>query len=125
MEIISDSPLTIFDVSHNPEGIAATLSALKKINNGTLHILYGSSADKELDKIVGLFPKDCKLYLTTFRNERSLTIDQLQRINSKMNLNSPIFDNPKGALSEIQSSANKEDTILVFGSFFLISDFFA
>lgn len=124
MEIISDSPLTIFDVSHNPEGITATLSALKKINNGTLHILYGSSADKDVEKIIESFPKDSKLYLTTFRNERSLTKDQLEDINSKMDLNSPIFNNPKIALSEIQSSANKEDTIIVFGSFFLISDFF-
>ena len=124
MEIISDSPLTIFDVSHNPEGITATLSALKKINNGTLHILYGSSADKDVKKIIELFPKDSKLYLTTFRNERSLTKDQLEDINCKMDLNSPIFNNPKIALSEIQSSANKEDTIIVFGSFFLISDFF-
>ncbi|TNF47190.1 MAG: bifunctional folylpolyglutamate synthase/dihydrofolate synthase [Bacteroidetes bacterium] len=125
MEIISELPLTILDVSHNPEGIAATLSALKKINKGSLHILYGSSADKEVEKIIELFPKDSKLYLTTFRNERSLTKDQLERINSKMDLSSPIFENPKTALSEIQSSANKEDTIIVFGSFFLISDIFA
>ena len=39
-------------------------------------------------------------------------------------LSGQFFKNPKEALKQAEDSANKEDTILVFGSFFLISDFF-
>ena len=40
------------------------------------------------------------------------------------NFSAKIYSNPPKALEEIQSIANKQDTILVFGSFFLLSDFF-
>jgi folylpolyglutamate synthase/dihydropteroate synthase len=39
-------------------------------------------------------------------------------------LDSPIFLNVKTAIEEVKMLAKEDDTILVFGSFFLISDFF-
>jgi len=46
MQVISKAPLTILDVSHNEDGIRKTLDSLRSINKGKLHLIYGSSADK-------------------------------------------------------------------------------
>ena len=124
MQIVSDNPLTIFDVSHNFDGIKATLESIEKINKGKLFILYGTSSDKDLNSIFSILPKNATYYFTEFSNERSATIDQLKEYSNKNRLRSFFFDSPNTALKEIQIIANKEDTILVFGSFFLISDFF-
>ncbi len=124
MQIVSDNPLTIFDVSHNFDGIKATLESIEKINKGKLFILYGTSSDKDLDSIFSILPKNATYYFTEFSNERSATIDQLKEFTEKNKLSSLFFASPNTALNEIQIIANKEDTILVFGSFFLISDFF-
>jgi dihydrofolate synthase/folylpolyglutamate synthase len=124
LQIMQKDPRVLFDVSHNKDGIEATLSAVSLLNKGQLHILYGSSADKDVNEIAELFPKNAKFNFTTFSNTRSLSIQQLEALNQKFNFSAKIYTNPPKALKEIQSIANKQDTILVFGSFFLLSDFF-
>jgi dihydrofolate synthase / folylpolyglutamate synthase len=124
MQVVSTSPLTIMDVSHNFDGIKATLESIETTPNTQLHIVYGTSADKDLDSIFTLFPKNALYFFTEFNNERSANSIVLLEKSQQFKLNSTFFQNPKKALIEAQKSANKEDTILIFGSFFLISDFF-
>jgi dihydrofolate synthase/folylpolyglutamate synthase len=124
MQLVSKEPLLILDVSHNADGIQKTLDSIQEINQGTLHIIYGTSSDKNYEEIVALFPKDVKLYFSTFTNQRSISIEQIKQLIKKMDLDATIFSNVKSAIQHLQLTANKEDTILVFGSFFLISDFF-
>src|SRR5690606_28023518 len=66
LQIVSESPLTIFDVSHNPAGIEASFQAISTLNKGQLHIVYGTSADKDVSSIVEVLPKDASYYFTAF-----------------------------------------------------------
>ena len=124
MQIINHSPLTIIDVSHNFDGIKATLESIENLSSGNLHIVYGTSSDKDLNSIFTLFPLKARYYFTEFSNERSAKMEELQAKSKDFNLSAQFFKNPQEALKQAEYSANKEDTILVFGSFFLISDFF-
>jgi dihydrofolate synthase/folylpolyglutamate synthase len=124
MQVIADKPLIILDVSHNKDGIQKTLSDVIKMTTGILHIVYGSSSDKDYESIVNLFPNHSKRYFCTFSNQRSLSKEQFRLLNEKNHLDSPIFLNVKTAIEEVKMLAKEDDTILVFGSFFLISDFF-
>jgi dihydrofolate synthase/folylpolyglutamate synthase len=124
MHVISKEPLTILDVSHNLEGIQQTLETINNLNKGKLHIIYGTSSDKNYSEIISIFPSDATINLCSFKNARSLSFQDLEQISKEMSPHPRLFDNVKVALSSIQSIANKEDTILVFGSFFLISDYF-
>lgn len=124
MQIVNHSPLTIMDVSHNYDGIKATLESIRQLLKGKLHIVYGTSADKDLKAIFSLFPQDACFYFTEFNNERSAKLVELENKAKDFQLNSVFFKNAKTALEKAQITANKEDTILIFGSFFLISDFF-
>lgn len=124
LQVINQSPLTILDVSHNYEGIKATLESLKTITKGKLHLIYGTSSDKDVQKIFSLFNDENEYYFTEFNNLRSAKIDDLEVEAKKNNLKGKYFQNINSALKSAQESVNKEDTILIFGSFFLVSDFF-
>lgn len=123
-EILETSPLTVLDVAHNVDGIRQVLKTIEPLNHGKLHVIYGTSADKDLAQIIALFPSDSQFYFTPFSNERSAKIENLKQIADQLKLKSLYFDNVHDAFSEAQHSANKKDTILITGSFFLISDFF-
>ena len=124
LQIMQRQPLMLFDVSHNPAGIRETLSSVETINKGSIHLVYGTSADKDLDEIFQLFSPKHTYYFTEFSNQRSAKIDVLEAKSAAFNLPAQFFSNPVHALNAAQSVANKADTILVFGSFFLLSDFF-
>lgn len=125
LQIVNHNPLTIFDVSHNPAGILASFEAIKNLNKGKLHIVYSTSADKDLTTILQLLPKKANYYFTEFSNSRSIKISDLKQESEKyFQKKCNFFTDAKNAFSEAQLHANHEDTIVVIGSFFLISDFF-
>ena len=124
MHVISKEPLAILDVSHNLEGIQQTLETINNLNKGKLHIIYGTSSDKNYSEIISVFPVDAAISLCSFKNARSLSYQDLEKISKDMTPRPQLFNNVQVALTSIQSIANKDDTILVFGSFFLISDYF-
>jgi len=122
MEIVQKNPTLILDVSHNKEGIQATLSSIKLVENTKLIILFGASQDKEIEEMLALFPKNAEIHLCTFKNERSQTFERLQEIKER-NLNiKAVHQEVNQTIKQLLSKLNKEDTLLVIGSFFLISD---
>lgn len=124
MEIISTQPLTIVDCAHNAEGIKVLMDSISNLNKGTLHCIYSTSSDKDLDAILEILPSEAHYYFTTFSNPRSITLENLKEKTASRIKNAIFFQSPLEALKSTQESANKEDTILIFGSFFLIHDFF-
>ena len=125
MEVIQRNPLIILDVSHNEEGIRSTLEYIQSENKGQLYLIYGSSADKDIQSILPLFPRNAHLSLCAFSNSRSLSIEQLNVLAKSLNPTPNCFTNIYHALDETKKLATEKDTILVFGSFFLISDYFS
>ncbi len=122
MEIVQKNPTLILDVSHNKEGIEATLKSLKLNENAKLTILFGASQDKAIEEMVSLFPKNAEIHLCIFKNERSQTFERLQEI-KQSNLNiKAVHQEVNQAIKQLLPTLNKQDTLLVIGSFFLISD---
>lgn len=120
-QIISEKPLEIVDVAHNEDGIKDLLNAIKQFSFEKLHIIYGSSSDKEYTKILDLFPDDAELYFTEFSNHRSVKIEELQ-------LNKPnvtYFKDLQSAYLHVKNVRSNHDLTLITGSFYLISDYFA
>jgi dihydrofolate synthase/folylpolyglutamate synthase len=123
-EIISQNPLTIVDAAHNVDGIKQLLQTLTSQVSGQLHIVYGTSSDKDLQSILSIFPKDATFYLTEFSSERSAKVHDLRTTAESLDLKASYYSKMKDAAESAQQSANKTDTILITGSFFLISDLF-
>jgi dihydrofolate synthase/folylpolyglutamate synthase len=119
---ISKNPRIILDVSHNLEGIKATLESIQHLQTGKLFILYGASSDKNVDEIISHFPKDAIIYLCQFKNERSLNFQQLELIRNKDKRIQEVFKNINTGISELKKTITSKDILLITGSFFLISD---
>lgn len=124
MEVIAQAPLTIVDCAHNAEGIHALIHSVEALNQGTLHCIYGTSSDKDLDAILDEFPENAHFYFTTFSNPRSTKLEDLKEKAGSRVEKKYFFNSPLTAYKQAQESANKADTILIFGSFFLVHDFF-
>lgn len=124
MQVICKKPLILLDVSHNAAGIEQTLETIQSLNQGKLHLIYGSSSDKDIHSILRLFPRDASTNFCTFRNVRSLTVTDFFELKSELNLSCPVYEDVKTAIKSVSEKMNSSDTLLVFGSFFLVADYF-
>ena len=125
LQIWKQDPLTILDVSHNPAGIKSTLETIEQLNKGNLHIIYGTSSDKDISSILDEFPSAAKIYLTEITNPRSANISQLEKASKGKKFESvDYFFKAESAFKIAQNTAKQKDTILIIGSFFLVADFF-
>lgn len=124
-ETISDDPYEIIDVSHNPAGMSAFMDSISKLKYQQLHILYGSSADKNYVACAQLFPKDALVYFAQFSNERSLTAEKAKKDLSNLGLQISFHKNVFHAYKELMTHRHRGDLTIVVGSFFLITDYLA
>jgi dihydrofolate synthase/folylpolyglutamate synthase len=123
MTHINRNPTIILDVSHNEEGIKATLNALIINPKGKLVVLLGCSNDKDINLHLNLFPENSTIYLCTFSNERSRKIEEYQNLKTRNPKIIEVFTDINLAITKLKKLLSKEDTLLVIGSFFLIADF--
>ena len=116
-ERIHEQPLVIADVSHNIDGILATLPMIQEQLKGKLFILYGAAKDKNAREILDLFPKNAKVAACTFQNLRSKTKEDWQELGLEK-----IYTDINFAKNEIQRQMHPNDLLWITGSFFLIAD---
>ena len=118
--VVQDKPKMVLDVGHNEEGINAIVNQLDKESYDQLHIMLGFSSEKEIDKILSLFPKEATYYITKSSNERSANPILIQsHIRTK---NANCYLDFKEAFHSINKAVKKDDFVLICGSVFLVGD---
>ncbi len=120
-QVIGDKPLTILDSAHNLPGIRSLLTEILDMVEGELHLVYGTVADKDLTKILHLFPVEARYYLTEPNVVRKLPVEELEKNFRDFDLVQS-FSKPAYALKAARKAASHNDIILAFGSIFLIAD---
>lgn len=125
MEIIGENPLIIRDGGHN-EGCANALHGfLTKYNVKKINMLIGLMADKDVESYVSKIAPLCKSIVTvTPSNPRALDSEKLKEIAEKYCKNTISINNPKDGYKYILSNTKKDETVLVCGSFYMMSDIF-
>jgi len=124
LQVLSKKPNIILDVSHNAAGIAETLNYVRAKLAGELYIIFGTSSDKDFETILPLFQSTDYLIFTPFSNPRSRTYEEWENTSGLLKMNQHKVKSIKEAFTHCKSRVNRNDTILVTGSFFLLSDFF-
>jgi dihydrofolate synthase/folylpolyglutamate synthase len=119
---LNENPLIYLDVSHNQEGIQATLTDLENVPFDRLHVVYGSSQDKNASNILSLFPENAHIHLCEFRNNRSLKEADLLALKQFDHRILSVSNNVNSTVKKLQQEVSHQDLILVTGSFFLLSD---
>ena len=125
MEVVGENPLIIRDGGHN-EGCANALKDfLTKYNVKNINMLIGLMADKDVEGYVQKIAPLCKSIVTvTPSNPRALDSESLKEIVEKYCNNTKSINNPKEGYKYILSNTKKDETILVCGSFYMMSDIF-
>lgn len=120
---ISDDPVIILDGAHNRDGVQRMVRDIERIySSRNIHGIYGASNDKEVDQILRIVPDDWILHFTEFTSKRSCTIEELKDRTKNLSFQKEFYRTPKEALNRVQSIINKEDVIIIFGSFFLLEE---
>jgi dihydrofolate synthase/folylpolyglutamate synthase len=122
---IGENPIILIDAAHNPDGIAALLKSVSiDYPHRQLHIVYGTSNDKDMSQIGQLLPPNAVYYFVQFNNQRAMKLEGLQIFAQELGLNASFYMDTPSALNAAKNTANQADLILVFGSFFLLEEIF-
>ncbi len=119
---IKSSPRIIIDAAHNEAGIKILLKELQDTPHEKLKFIVGSSGDKDLKKLIANLPQSSELYLCVFKNERSTTYHELSELAAENGSVKKVYKEINQAINEIVSDTLSNETIVICGSFFLISD---
>ena len=124
-QVLKQDPRVILDVAHNPEGcrkLAERLKAEEQVA-GKTYAVIGMLADKDHEKsLKPLLPCIDKWYVGSLYGERGLAADKLAKILYGIGVSAvgeftTVFEAYQSALNQ----ATVHDRIVVFGSFFTVS----
>lgn len=121
-EIISRDPLTIFDVGHNQAGITEVVHQLRHMVYRHLHIVTGFVKDKEVNKVLPIFPPAATYYFCKAQIPRAMDEKELAATASQHGLRGHAYASVQQAFLAAKQHAHKDDVILVCGSFFVVSE---
>lgn len=125
MEIINENPLVIRDGGHNEGCAEALYNFLNKYNVKNINMLIGLMADKDVEGYVQKIAPLCKSVVTvTPSNPRALNGEKLKEITEKYCDDTKFINNPKEGYEYILSNTKKDETVLICGSFYMMSDIF-
>ena len=126
MEIIGENPLIIRDGGHNEGCANALCNFLKKYNVKNINMLIGLMADKDVEGYVQKIAPLCKsVVMVTPSNPRALNGETLKEITEKYCDSTKFINNPKEGYEYILSKTQEDETVLICGSFYMMSDIFA
>ena len=121
-QLLNKSPKVICDTAHNIEGLSLVLNQLKKEGFDQLHIVLGVVADKNLDAILPLFPKNAIYYFCKPAVIRGLAEAKLQQKARAYELIGASYVSVSEAYKSAMTAAKAKDLIFIGGSTFVVAE---
>ena len=121
-QILRTHPKVICDTAHNSEGLSLVLEQLQQQKFKKLHIVLGLVKDKDLMKVLPLFPTQAYYYFSKPGVPRGLDADLLQSSAQKLGLIGDVFTTVSFGLKKALENASEEDLIFVGGSTFTVAE---
>ncbi len=126
-QIVQSNPEIILDVAHNEDAANKLKSNLEKYPKKKTRAVIGVLKDKDVYSLVKpLMSTVDKWYCATIESERGMNAKEIaSRLEvSTKNCNVEKFDKMSSAFSRVLSESSYEDRILIYGSFYTVSEFF-
>lgn len=119
----------LLDVAHNPQSVRMLADHLRRHFSGyRIRAVFSVMRDKDIGAMVTtLRDRVDRWYLAPLEMNRAATPDELQKIlhNGEIEAVESGFCSVRAAIHAACSDAEPGDLVLVFGSFFLVSEFLA
>ena len=121
-DVVSENPLVICDVAHNPAGLKEVFSQWGRITAPTKHIVTGFVRDKDVEEALALFPGDAMYYFTNAAIPRALPAAELQCMAANAGLMGPSYPTVSYAVDASLKAMKPDDVLLITGSFFIVGE---
>ncbi|RVT99827.1 bifunctional folylpolyglutamate synthase/dihydrofolate synthase [Mucilaginibacter limnophilus] len=121
-EVLSQSPLTICDTGHNPDGIQEVLKNIASVEYSQLHFVIGMVNDKDITKVLSVLPTDAVYYFCKPDIPRGLEAESLKEQAESFGLKGKTYPSVKKALQAAQSAATSNDLVFAGGSTFVVAE---
>jgi len=109
-QIVQEKPMVILDTGHNVAGLNYTMKQLSEMKYDKMHFVLGMVNDKEVDKVLPLFPKNAEYYFCQAKIPRALNKEILFEEAQKMKLKGKIYNS-------VSEAVEKSSSKLKVGSF--------
>ena len=116
-ERLREKPLVIADIGHNAHALKSNFAELEAMKR-PLTIVYGIMADKDLDSIIPLMPKDAKYIFVTPDTPRALPAEEI-RHRSGRGVTAPTV---KAGMEMAIEEATDDTVIYIGGSTFVVAE---
>jgi dihydrofolate synthase / folylpolyglutamate synthase len=121
-QLLGLNPKVICDTAHNREGLSLAMVQLQGETYDKLHIVLGVVNDKQLERILPLFPKQASYYFCEPNIPRALKTELLQKKAAEFGLDGRSFSSVRKAYKEAVKSASAKDLVYVGGSTFVVAE---
>ncbi|MBI5215815.1 MAG: bifunctional folylpolyglutamate synthase/dihydrofolate synthase [Ignavibacteriae bacterium] len=125
LEVISNEPLIVADVAHNPEGINAAIRSLKQMLFSRPVVVFGVMKDKEYQTMIDSITKFARHVIAVQpKTERALSSKELtEKFHAKQ---FPTYNGGTvvNGLSLAQSFVRPNEAIVIFGSHYVVGEAF-
>lgn len=122
-ETLRERPLAICDIGHNPPALRENFAQLRAMMDSgrydRLLVVYGVMADKALDDIIPLMPRDADYYLVTPDTPRALPAAQIA---AHLPQEAHICGSVADGIRQAENNATENSLIYIGGSTFVVSE---
>lgn len=122
-EVLSESPLIIFDGAHNPAGITRAAESIETYFDDKITLLIGVMADKDYKVYPGILGKYTdKAIVVSAPSSRGLNCQYLAEEFEKCGINTEAYDSMYYSIRRaLQNSEEKNIPLVILGSLYLYS----
>jgi dihydrofolate synthase/folylpolyglutamate synthase len=118
----AEGPQIVADTAHNEPGIREIMQQLQTQSFERLHMVLGFVKEKDLGKILPLFPRNAHYYFCKPDIERGLDAEILRETAATYDLDGKAYAHVADALQAAKNTAGKNDFIYVGGSTFVVAE---
>ena len=125
-QVIGRNPTVLCDSAHNEAGLRSAFEKIGQLVSRTpdsrLHVVTGFVNDKDVDKVLGLFPREARYYFAKANIPRGLEAPVLREKAAAHGLSGKAYTSVKNALRAARRTAAPHDLIVVTGSIFVVAE---
>lgn len=136
-ETLRTSPLVICDTAHNVHGVSTYIPRLKELLeeysarhnmsqqyaiNTHLRVVFGMVADKDVDAVLALLPKEAVYYWTQAATPRALPAADMRQRALAHGLIGNAYEQSADALTVALHDAGQDDIVFIGGSNYLVGE---
>ncbi len=122
--VIGKNPTVICDAGHNAGAWKIQSQQLRELECEKLHMVLGFSADKDIDTVLDMMPKNAIYYFTQAQSSRSMKAEALQTLAAKHGLKGDAYPIAINAYKAAMKTAAPNDAVFIGGSFYVLGDLF-